>query len=64
MAELTYTQIVDGLPLSEVVDDAYDDGGSSLSYLHPLYTKHTELCSGVLETTRQFHVDFYPNTLV
>jgi len=62
IAHLTYAQIVDGLPLSSVADDTYDNGGS-LSHMHPLYTKHNELCPGVLERTRQFLAGFDPNIL-
>lgn len=62
IAEFTFAQIVDGLPLSEVADDTYDNGGS-LSNIHPLRAKHTQLCPGVLETTRRFRADFDPNIL-
>jgi hypothetical protein len=62
IAELTFAQIIDGLPLSDVADDTYDNG-ASLSHIHPLYTKHTQLCPGVLETTQKFRADFDPNTL-
>jgi hypothetical protein len=62
IAELTFAQIVDGLPLPQVADDTYDNGGS-LSHIHPLYTKHTQLCPGVLETARQFRANFDPHIL-
>jgi hypothetical protein len=60
IAEFTYAQIIDGLPLSSIADDTYDNGGS-LTHTHPLYTKHTKLCPGVLETTRQFRAGFDPS---
>ncbi|KND89038.1 hypothetical protein TOPH_06332 [Tolypocladium ophioglossoides CBS 100239] len=57
IAELTYAQIVDGLPLSSVQKDAYDFG-LYLPGRHPLHDRHTELCPGVLERTRQIHREF------
>ena len=62
IAELTFAQIVDRLPLAEVTDDTYNNG-AILSHIHPLYTEHTQLCPGVLETTRKFRADFNLNIL-
>ncbi|KAK7431619.1 hypothetical protein QQZ08_001837 [Neonectria magnoliae] len=53
-AEVTFAQIVDGMPLSEVEEDSYDDTACPE---HPIHTKHTQLCPGVLEKTRQFRND-------
>ncbi|POR34349.1 Uncharacterized protein TPAR_05419 [Tolypocladium paradoxum] len=52
-AELTYAQIVDGLPLSSVQNDAYDFG-LHLPGRHPLHDRHT----ATLERTRQIHREF------
>jgi hypothetical protein len=62
IAELTFTQIIDKLPLPQVADNTYNNGGS-LSHINPLYTKHTQLCPGVLKTTRQFRANFNPHIL-
>jgi hypothetical protein len=47
IAELTLAQIVDALPISEVVDDTYGNG-ASLSHIRPLYSAYLALprCSG------------------
>ncbi|KAI1422801.1 hypothetical protein F5Y12DRAFT_799294 [Xylaria sp. FL1777] len=49
-AELTYGQIVDGLPLSDIETDSKH---GSVDADHPIHTKHTELCPGVLERFRE-----------
>ncbi|KAI0485626.1 hypothetical protein F4859DRAFT_511820 [Xylaria cf. heliscus] len=49
-AELTYAQIVDGLPISSVEEDSMH---GSVDYGHPIHTKHTTLCPGVLERLRE-----------
>ncbi|KAI0972953.1 hypothetical protein F4678DRAFT_459808 [Xylaria arbuscula] len=49
-AELTYGQIVDGFPIASVDEDNL---GGTISFLHPIHTKHTELCPGVLERLRK-----------
>ncbi|KAK3377450.1 hypothetical protein B0H63DRAFT_218904 [Podospora didyma] len=59
IAEVTYAQVVDGLPLASAVNDAY--------YLtendHPVLG-HKELCPGVLEQTRSFRAAFNPTALL
>lgn len=60
IAETTYAQIVDGLPLTDVVRDVY--GGDTLCDDHPIFA-HTELSAGVLETTRRFRTGFNPGIL-
>lgn len=60
IAETTYAQIVDGLPLINVVKDVY--GGDPLRDDHPIFA-HTELSAGVLETTRKFRTGFDPGIL-
>ncbi|KAK2602853.1 hypothetical protein N8I77_009358 [Diaporthe amygdali] len=59
IAETTYAQIIDGLPLIDVVRDAY---GDVLCDDHPIFA-HTELSAGILETTRRFRTGFDPGTL-
>lgn len=54
LAEMTYAQIVDGLPLESVARDGMD-----LESGHPfLDAHHVELCPGVLERTREFRANF------
>ncbi|KAI1759777.1 hypothetical protein GGR53DRAFT_470995 [Hypoxylon sp. FL1150] len=60
LAKLTYAQIIDGLPLSDTVDDTVSGG---LSNKHPLYDVHDELCDGVMERTEQMSASFDPNVL-
>ncbi len=57
ISEITLAQIVDGLPLSAVERDTYS-GSGYLAGDHPLHDKHTELCPGVSEKTRQLCADF------
>lgn len=54
IAEMTYAQIIDGLPLASVVKDSANGG---LPDGHPINKSHKELCSGVLEKTREFRKD-------
>lgn len=60
IAEMTYAQIVDGLPLSQVFNDNF--GGEDFEDDHPMYT-HKELGPGVLDTVRGFRAGFDPETL-
>lgn len=60
IAEITYAQIIDGLPLSHVVNDT--EGGGPPDG-HPINKCHQELCPGVLVKTRQFREDFDPQIL-
>jgi len=60
MAETTYTQIIDGLPLADVVQDTANGG---LSNDHPIHDAHTELCPGVIEKTRGLRANFEPSIL-
>lgn len=55
VAELTYAQIIDGAPLSNVIQDTY---GPNLSDQHPVYDEHPEICPGVLDRIRQIYADF------
>lgn len=59
IAETTYAQIVDGLPLPEVLNDAY---GNLLSPNHPAY-QHTHLNPGTIDTVRRFREEFDPQVL-
>lgn len=61
VAQETYAQIVDGLPLSKVASDGFA-GCSCLG--HPLLTEHTELCPGVAEETEALVSQFDVNTLL
>lgn len=54
IAEETFAQIIDGLPLASVVQDTSDGG---LTDDHPIHDAHKELCPGVLEKTREFRRD-------
>lgn len=58
LAESTFAQIVDGLPLWDVV---YGLGHYGLDREEPVF-KHRELCPGVIEKTRAFRADFDPRT--
>lgn len=59
IAETTYAQVIDGLPVIDVVRDVY---GDLLCDDHPICA-HTELSAGILETTRGFRTGFDPGTL-
>lgn len=50
IAQSTFAQIVDGLPLPSVLEDTY--GGSDLEPDHPLFS-HESLCPGVLQKTKE-----------
>jgi len=60
VAELTYAQIIDGLPLSAVEKDTY---AGSLHDDHPLHSKHIKLCPGVLKRSRGLCTSFDANSL-
>ncbi|KAJ3544308.1 hypothetical protein NM208_g3122 [Fusarium decemcellulare] len=55
IAEITYAQIIDGLPLALV---AYDSRGGGPYRGHPIYNVHKELCSGIVDKTREFRRNF------
>ena len=55
IAEITYGQIVDGLPLSSVARDVYSD---NVCPGHPLLDEHKELCPGVVEHLRRLGTEF------
>jgi len=61
IAEITYAQIVDGLPLAEVAQDT--SRGAGIHDDHPLHDAHTKLCDGVFEQTRDFRDNFDPSIL-
>jgi hypothetical protein len=54
IAEVTYAQIVDGIPLSEVARDARRRPPPQ----HPIHHAHKELCPGVRERTQEFRDGF------
>ncbi|KAF4342643.1 hypothetical protein FBEOM_3416 [Fusarium beomiforme] len=55
ISEITYAQIIDGLPLSDVADDSSDGG---LPSGHPIYKVHNDLCPSILDRTREFRHNF------
>ncbi|KAJ2990395.1 hypothetical protein NUW58_g2425 [Xylaria curta] len=55
VAELTYAQIADGLPLKSVVCNSRY---GPFHVDHPMMTMHTELCSGVVERFRSIRSAF------
>lgn len=55
IAEETYAQIIDGLPLASVVQDTANGG---LPDDHPIHDAHLDFCPGVLEKTREFRREF------
>ncbi|KAG8168348.1 hypothetical protein KVR01_001097 [Diaporthe batatas] len=59
IAKTTYTQIVDGLPLPEVLRDVY---GDLISPDHPVH-QHAQLKHGALNTVCRLHDEFDPNIL-
>lgn len=59
LAESTFAQLIDGLPLWDVVSAL---GHYGLDREEPVF-KHRELCPGVLQETRAFLANFYHGTL-
>lgn len=59
IAEITYAQILDGLPMIDVFRDRYSSG---LDIRHPLY-QHTALCPGVFERMRKYRAGFDTQSL-
>lgn len=59
LAESTFAQLVDGLPLWDVV---YGLAHYGLVREEPVYN-HRNLCPGVLEKTRAFYTSFVPGKL-
>jgi hypothetical protein len=55
IAEVTFAQIIDGLPLASVAEDT---AGAMLPDRHPLQRTHSEFCPGVLERTQEFRTEF------
>ncbi|KAF4856183.1 hypothetical protein CGCSCA4_v000797 [Colletotrichum siamense] len=60
IAEITFAQIIDGLPLSEV---AQDSGNGSLPNGHPIHDLHQQLCPGVIQKTHEFRDKFDPGAI-
>ncbi|KAF5619465.1 hypothetical protein F52700_11748 [Fusarium sp. NRRL 52700] len=60
IAEITYAQIVDGLPLGEV---AFESRGGMPHQDHPINHCHDELCAGILYKAREFRSRFDPLVL-
>lgn len=59
IAETTYAQIVDGLPLLEVLKDIY---GDLTCPNNPIY-QHTQLKEGTVDMVRRFRKEFDPNII-
>ncbi|KAM5373902.1 hypothetical protein ACJZ2D_006731 [Fusarium nematophilum] len=55
ISELTYAQIIDGSPLSNVAMDAYE---GLVCPGHPLVEVHQELSDGVLDKAREIRSNF------
>ncbi|PNP75267.1 hypothetical protein FNYG_11410 [Fusarium nygamai] len=60
IAEITYAQIIDGLPLGEV---AFESRGGIPHPDHPINHCHDELCAGILDKAREFRSRFDPLVL-
>jgi hypothetical protein len=60
IAEVTYAQILDGVPLAEVANDRYSM--HFVDWRHPVQ-QHTSLCPGVVEQTKAFRSSFDPRML-
>ena len=60
LAEVTYAQLIDGLPLSDV---AGDKGYTDFPYDHPIFEFHENLCPGIMDKTRKFRDEFRLETL-
>ena len=59
LAEITYAQIIDGLPTGDVAYESYNPIYGD----HPINSAHDKLCPGMLEKARQFRADFQPDIL-
>jgi hypothetical protein len=59
IAEQTFAQIIDGLPLKHV---AFNFRTHEYTRRDPVFT-HEELCPGVLEKTRMFRDSFNPRAM-
>jgi hypothetical protein len=59
LAETTYAQIIDGLPIADVAYDSHDPPHDD----HPLNEAHRELCPGMLDKAREFRDGFRPEIL-
>lgn len=60
LAEITYAQIIDGLPLGEV---AFESRGGMPHSDHPINHCHDRLCDGIMNRTRELHRTFDPKIL-
>ncbi|KAM0328054.1 hypothetical protein ACHAQA_005456 [Verticillium albo-atrum] len=60
IAQSTFAQVIDGLPLASVVDDS-STGGTHPK--HPV-NRHTELCPGVWDQASEFRDEFRPEKLL
>jgi hypothetical protein len=60
LAEMTYAQIIDGLPTGDVAYESYNPPYDN----HPIDSAHDELCPGMLDKARQFRADFQPDVLM
>ncbi|KAK8030214.1 hypothetical protein PG993_011505 [Apiospora rasikravindrae] len=60
IAEVTYAQLLDGLPLAEV---AFESNYDPLHNKHPIRQVHQQLCPGIMEEARKFRDEFKLETL-
>ena len=56
IAQITYAQIIDGVPIASVSRDTYDFGTFPID--HHLHDKHEDLCPGVTETAKRLWAEF------
>lgn len=61
LAQRTYAQIVDGLPLLEAARDSYN---ATLCSGHALLSEHIDLCPGVAEQAAELCSSLDPGTLL
>lgn len=59
LAEITYAQIIDGLPIGDVAYDSHTQPYNG----HPIDHAHEELCPGMLDKAREFRDGFRPEIL-
>ncbi|KAK3903105.1 hypothetical protein C8A05DRAFT_43624 [Staphylotrichum tortipilum] len=59
IAEITYAQIIDGLPIADVADDT----PCPIYGNHTIFEVHEELCPGMLDKAREFRAQFQPEIM-
>jgi hypothetical protein len=59
LAEMTYAQIIDGLPIGDIAYDSREQPYGA----HPIDDAHEELCPNMLDKAREFLAEFQPEIL-